>query len=290
MMSPFILKTKSLHSVFYLLFCAVFSFFVSFSLSDKSLLSLIIVFGQAHFVVSYIYTFFSGKMDHFYRVKFFLLLLFFGFISFLTHSGFMGYNFLIITTSLLFVIHYWLDENKISNFSFQSFFEKNTLLILTTISFGLFFFHTLGVFNLIPYVPFYIVFLIILLLFKTFFARFFSVKISKNTSFFHLSNIFIPPLCLLYEGVTVYNLLAFIILFHYLRWYIFYFTMKQGSEREGYLSLVSLVHIFVFLSYFIYSLSSGSLFLFIFFDPAYFYMWTLIHIILSLRKKEYEYS
>lgn len=98
----------------------------------------------------------------------------------------------------------------------------------------------------------------------------------------------VPLYFAFYGGSNVYQISAFIIMFHYIRWYLLYFVKLHGTpEQRVFLDFVIWVHVFVVLTFFQYSLSPGVSVGYAFYSPLFFYGWTLVHIILSIRKKDY---
>lgn len=253
-------------------------------LTDKALLYAVIFFGQAHFLITYIYTNKAKKIDAHYTIKFFGLVATLGLICFFVVKHREYLPWFIVFTSVVFVLHYLSDEFKISNtkeiryrwlaltsltLSYSSAFISKlfsaeqsvlyTLCILSILLFLFFSYHTLRQkkTNVIP------IFL------------------------FLLGNVIVSNALAFTEQVSVQQLLGFIILFHYIRWYIYYFQRFSGESLVFYLDIVLWSHIFVTLTFFQFILAPLTGILFIFFTPTFFYGWTTIHILLSMRKSDY---
>ncbi len=278
--------------VLYLAASTFLGLLFSFLFSEPVLLQIIIIFGQAHFIVAYFYKNKSGKLDKKYINNFlyFLVLLFIP--TYFIGLNIVYVNYFIVFTTLIFVLHYFYDELKIFNFQDDNF--KNIAALAVFLSFTTIF--TMMVFELksILYLT-PVIFLIILLFgmlnFKLI-KRDFDFSKLENLSIYLFTalNIFVP-LLLLFTDIGVLKITGFIIIFHYLRWYFFYFdrfnSLEDKKELNFYLDVVFWVHIFVIILFVIYSIDAKRGFLFLLFGPIFFYTWTLLHIVLSIRKDDY---
>lgn len=79
------------------------------------------------------------------------------------------------------------------------------------------------------------------------------------------------------------KLSGFVILFHYLNWYIHYFLQLPLEARRTYLIDVTLVNAAVFLAFFSWGKEGPGRW---FFQEANFYLWTLLHLITSTRSRD----
>ncbi|MCW3109396.1 MAG: hypothetical protein JWQ09_3902, partial [Segetibacter sp.] len=84
-----------------------------FYLPYRSILYIFISLGQAHFLISYLYTHKAGKINNGYLLKFTASLFLVGFFSFYVFNHTDFFPILIFITLLLFSSHYFNDEFKI---------------------------------------------------------------------------------------------------------------------------------------------------------------------------------
>ncbi len=257
------------------------------SFSDQTILFFIIIFGQVHFLLSYFYSHKIGKIDALYAKKFFLALVLVGTTCFFIFSKQQFIYFLIFFTALFFVIHYFNDECRLSFGGGV----RNQLFGIGAVACSFFAVFAVELFSLRPS-------LVVLLavvatgLAVVFVAQRFlkTLPEERNPVFllFFFFNIVVPFFFAFHpEAASINQVLGFIIIFHYVRWYLYYFQKFRGEELDSYTSLVAWTHIFVFLLFVEYRLSPLSGTLYIFFDPIFFYGWTILHIFLTLRPKDY---
>lgn len=274
--------------IYPVVFAYICAFFVIYSVHNVSLLYLMIIFGQAHFIISYLYTYRAGKMNSFYQKR---ALMFF--LVFFTVSSFIYFHqeylpFFVLGTLLTFVYHYAYDEVKLSlgkewTSNHHPFFFCFSLLSFFTPIFIDKIFHVA-----IPVHLFFTVGFISLLYFFNSLRRgatdyHLAFKSFSLILFTFINSIFV--LVLAYKGFSerfsLYAVAAVIIFYHYVRWYVYYGLLFQDDDFNIYLDIIIWVHILLFLLFFQYYLSPGTGVLFTFFSQTYFYGWTMIHILLS---------
>ena len=243
--------------------------------SPPNIVRFFIMLGQSHFLLAYLYQWRAGKMTTPYlslyvvlATAFFYTGIFFGFSS-----------WLVVFTGTLFAAHFFIDEFRMAQLPFSvgrifvgaafivpffailanSFIDFNALFETFFIS-----------------VLFLCIGVVLVSLQHPWTRTDFFLVIAAGVSFFLLS---MPP--------APEYVLGFIILFHYIRWYFYYFFCLEHdpSRRRTYIQHVTLFNIAVFVLYFIYGFSffkwNNTGFLEYFFDPNCFYLWTVLHILFS---------
>ncbi|MBP9757050.1 MAG: hypothetical protein KBD06_00460 [Candidatus Pacebacteria bacterium] len=256
-------------------------------LPNDVLLRSVIAFGQAHFLISYIYRLKSGKMDRSYITNFLLLTIGIGLVLAYVYAHTAWFPLVIFVTLTVFVLHYFMDELLITRVP-----AKNPVFgaIAAFLAFAAVLAQML--FGTGPAILYALTGLTAF--FSLFFVYYlFSEEGDRITQtqvlIFFLLNIGVPLYFAYYGGSNVYQLSAFIIMFHYIRWYLLYFVKLYGTpELRIFLDFVTWVHVLVIVTFFQYSLAPGVSFGYLFYSPLFFYGWTLVHIILSIRKKDYQ--
>jgi len=266
---------------------ALAAFLYVYLLPGDVVLRSVIVFGQAHFLISYIYRNKSGKIDKTYLLKFLLLCVFLGFTCAYIYFHLAWFPVIIFVTLMTFVLHYFFDELKISNLDIDN---KLFGALAAFFAFASIFLRM--IFHVGPTV------LYLCCVLSAFFSVLFTYFLFSKTEnrfgqlkvfLFFLLNVSVPIYLTFNGGVDILKISGFIILFHYIRWYLRYFERFRGTaELDLYFDFIILSHIFVILAFFEYVLSPNVGILYGFYSPLYFYAWTLIHIILSIRKEDYK--
>lgn len=255
-------------------------------LPNDVLLRSVIAFGQAHFLISYIYRIKSGKMDRAYVTNFLLLTIGIGLALAYVYSHEAWFPLVIFVTLTVFVLHYFLDELLIAKVPAKNpVFGAIAAFLAFSAVFAQMLFHTgpTVLYALTAATVFFSMFFIYYL-----FGEDGDRVVQGQVLVFFLLNIITPLYFAYYGGSNVYQLSAFIIMFHYIRWYLLYFVKLYGTpELRVFLDFVTWVHILVVITFFQYALEPGVSIGYVFYSPLFFYGWTLVHIILSIRKKDY---
>ncbi len=271
----------------------VFTFLVTLYVQQKTLLFFVIIFGQAHFIISYFYRNKAGKIGGSYLRLFSFVSLVVGLLAFYVYKNNYFFPYWIFFTLVIFVVHYILDEFKLNE---GELVLNNRVLAVSATVFS---FMALFLEKIFEISNINIQILLFLITFIFLFLFLFSnkkniFKLTKGVNvilFFLLLNVIIPFILLSFPKVTIIHISAFIILYHYIRWYIYYYQKfelnNNHDELYFYLDTVMWVHAFVFMLYVQYSMSPNSGVLFYVFTPLFFYAWTIIHIIMSVRKTDY---
>lgn len=269
---------------------AVLSLLLVTIFNDDQILNLLIILGQGHFLISYLYTHKAGKMNSLFRKKFFGL----GFIMagicwyVFTHQEYL--NLLAFFTGVLFIFHYYNDELKIQGIERYRFFTLGSLASMLAFS-GV---YASKLFNF-SHPLIYVVSVVSFLIF--FYFSYAVLKIRKNIGnksflyllFFTFLNCVIPTLLIQIPSVSVYQIFGFIILFHYFRWYIYYANIFKDNRESLYFYLKTIfnIHFLLIALYVQHVLMKYSTYLVFIFNPIFFYGWTIIHILVSVRKNDY---
>lgn len=243
--------------------------------NQNDLLNILIFLGQAHFFLTYLYQYKNKKINRNYLIKFtvfFFILLAFYFI-------FLNGIFLIKFTSGLFVFHFLLDEFYLDN---------NEL-------------NKAQVFKILPILFSYLVFIFndcfeeiyifkILAIMSLLYFLFLTVVKNKM---FMLNDVYLVFYSLVIVSSIFSNWLLikensmfFIVVLHYFNWYSYnYFKLRNNiiilKKYIVNVLLVNAVTGVLFIDYFFIGI--GLPFLFLFFSPTFFYLWTLMHLFVTFR-------
>lgn len=241
--------------------------------------SAFIFLGQAHFFLAYYY-----KIKHqSLPPSKYITYLIFGILLFGSYLLFNYNHLLEIATSLYFVVHFVLDVFYLNRFkgTVLTFFRTSLPLLLVYVGI-----QDLGEFS--NWTLLYMVPLSLLL--------FFIVK-KEERWYFVVFTIFamlvyffaileILNVQLEYVSSLSNNGMPFIILSHYILWYLYYIQNPRSKEfMKVYLKDVFIVNFFVGVLFFIYIATNNSV-LNLFFSLENFLLWTWMHYIWTLRKED----
>jgi hypothetical protein len=287
---------KNSQKILSVFFSVTLALFLVIFLNNKQILSLFILLGQGHFLISYFYQYKSGKMDSSFRKKFLYLFIPITVVCAYVY-GYKEYvNHLALFTSVFFVLHYYNDEIKIQNIQRYSFLKLGALLSMLSFT-GLYLNKLFGLMGLVISGWG--------LAACTIFIFFCYLSIQESGEelgtwnylyilFFTFLNCTIPIALTYVEKVSAYQIFGFIIFFHYIRWYIYYgLILKSNKESfNEYLKTVFNIN-FLLIALSVQSLTLQNVFqkygtyLIFIFNPIFFYGWTIIHIALSIRKTDF---
>lgn len=192
-----------------------------------------------------------------------------------------SHNNIIIAAGLFFLVHFLWDEVKLAGAvsNIQRILEALPVFLLFTAAL------VLSVDGVSLYgiaVPLTLVTLGAyagMLLGKT------GVRVDALGWLFHAGTLLLTVILLLQIPIAFEKMIGAIIIFHYVGWYVYYYfkLAKAPQARAQYLTRVVLINIGVIALYAAFSYSEvlavplGFLFL-----PMYFYVWTIMHILLSV--------
>lgn len=266
--------------------CAVALLFILF-LSPRHVLDAVIVFGHAHFALTYFYQYRAGKIKAVYLV---------GYMAALATFFYLAYSFSVIFTvfvAAFFLFHNFFDEFKLrhqqprieylfiilplvgmlSGWIYDYFSGGNVtifvLMVVASVSFLLFLVKSVLTYSLtFPLFCPYMFFLLLLL------GVFLIMEFTGNR-----------PNAM--EGF------GFVILIHYLSWYVrlgWRYKNEGSKALNRYIGHVLLANVFFMAGYYIVVVvmeSEGLLYV-SFYHPFAFYVWTLLHLITTFRFLDYK--
>lgn len=268
------------------------TFFIVFTLKSNTLLWFVIVLGQGHFLMSYYYTYKARKINKKYFTKFIFLLLFTGYVCFYISKNMQFYDIFVFIVSLFFTLHYFFDECKISN----TIVSKEIIILYVS------FIYSYSLAFLIKYFGFsignlsyFIVLFVYIVLYSIYIL---SIKkiVHIKTSFnhFYFINLFLPIISIFSTKIDIIQISSFIIIFHYIRWYLFYIQKfkidPDETKLKTYLTDIFIINLLVFLTFLIFTKYNTHKILIYFLNPLYFYGWTMIHILLSMKISNFKYK
>lgn len=280
-------KSRLLETEVILILISLVTLLIVCTLSDPQLLCAIIVFGQGHFFITYLYQYKYKKIDKKYVSIFMILsLLVFPLVYNLYYENHQFINYFILFVGTLFVFHYYNDELFIQ-LGINA--DKKLLAIIPIILsyFTVFSVILFGVdyHKLIPLIIISLT-LFALYIYKTF-------KATKNRSasilLFTTFNVIAPIFLSINSIASLEQVFGYIIIFHYIRWYIYYIQRYSIDEKNytEYTKSVFRINLFVLSLFLIYIATSGYVLFLFLFNPLFFYGWTVLHIMMSLRKDSF---
>ena len=251
-----------------------------------------VVLGHGHFLIAYLYQYKAGKMTRAYLSSYL------GWFALLTCWYLMEPNFevLVTVTTLCFLFHMSLDELYLSRlpldlgrcplhlgraleflpalliyagYSLESTWASTPLFWNYKPTMVTFF--TVALWILVPYV--WLVW---------------SKRHKPDGKSFYF---FFWAACLMalrpterFQDLGPVRIFGFIIIYHYLSWYIHYFlSLKESGQKRTYLARVFLCNGIVLA---LYSIQSGTFLERWYFGLEAYYLWALLHIISSTRSKD----
>lgn len=272
-----------------LLLSLFFAFLATYFLSNNGILYAVIVFGQAHFLIAYYYRYrnvgFSEKYLNFSLALLFLCTILSVYIFFNRE----WYNLFVLVTLVIFVVHYFNDEFKLSGF----YAIKNKIFGTYAVALAFLSLFLTKLYNiniLIALLLFFISSVFVIFFTKNLFLSEDFAQRRKESYFFYvffLLHIVAPFFLVFQEDVLNYQISGFIILLHYIRWYLFYFEKFKDGDLRFYLNIVITINFFIVILFIACAKLNYFSFLYVLFDPTFFYGWTLLHIFLSVRKSDY---
>jgi len=231
-----------------------------------------IVLGQGHFLLTYLYQWRAKKITRVYIFSYLIIApILFSLVSVIS------YSLVLIITATIFAVHYFYDEARIMVGSEQN--VSLTLLlppIFAFISYLLFAEFSIDIFNFMACLAIIIYGMNIL---------FYNYNTIFQTHVLVLNCVGILIGLIYYFGIPVSasQLLGAIIIHHYATWYIFqYFKLRIKKEYlSQYIHDVLTVNFILIALFFLYYYKPSFSALGFMFEPVYFYVWTLLHIIFT---------
>lgn len=237
-----------------------------------------IVLGQGHFLLTYLYQWKAGKIGviYLFLYAFALLVLWAGFALI---PDPLSWSYLIAGT--IFSIHFFVDEMHINKMTLS--LEQKLVGFAFVLMYSGLLFDALYAFE----APLLLSALAFVACLPLAIEKILTRRISGAEMFFFGSVLVLAAL--LYSQISIHITLAlgFIILFHYVRWYLFYFFRfieEEGRPRFGrYLIDVGITNVLVVALFVAYFYLPQLSFLRFLFKPEYFFAWTILHVLFSIR-------
>ncbi len=252
-------------------------------LSPNQVLIAFIVFGMGHIVIAYLYQYRAKKYVRAYAGLGATALV----IGLMVLLGFRQIEVLIVATGIAFLTHFLQDELFLSGNkpSFLRTLEMAPvwLLYTGTLLNTVMHIHVLFQFGLLA--------IALVAVYAILMAR--ARKIPDALSIYFLSITALLLYLSLFEiFVPLQTLIGTLVLLHYSGWYIaYYFKVRANPDRlRSYLVSVLVVNAIVFTLYWFFLSIGTRSWLAYLFIPVYFYVWTLVHTVFSLRMSDWKNS
>lgn len=275
------------------LFFSAISFLLSslvvLFLKGMSVFAFVIILGQAHFLLGYLYKLMSPHNQKVAWKRFSVLtptlLLFATYIYF--NQNYLPH--LIFVTLIIFVIHFSLDDAKMLGFLERK--NKIYLVSLVTLSYLLLFLQKIYFVANVIIVPLLVAIVLLFIFVSIVMWRIRKSRVGQWEYYIvALFNVLFCSMALFVIPLSIYQISGFIILYHYLRWYIHYYGKLKGEELQYFIHIsLSVNALFIFLAV-MFTLLHSRGFLVTIFHPVYFYTWTLIHIFVTFNYNEVKLS
>jgi len=256
---------------------------IIYKLPSNNLQSAYIIMGHAHFLLTYIKRL-KNSVANVYSLKSLIIYFIILFLSF-SISNLNQENF-IIFVSIFFLLHHFFDEMKI--LKIEGDFSKNLLILLIILNFTIFgFYFKYSIINNC----------LLMLNMLVIVVQFIRILIKKNYDYYLiyllLANLIILAIFKLDKvNFSIDALWSFIIIYHYIIWYI-----KIGNDKykDSSRSIIDYIRQIFFINlgllifwYFYKKMPLEKEVSNYFFSPNAFFVWTLMHLIFTFRKEDYK--
>jgi hypothetical protein len=247
-------------------------------LSAKNVFQFFIVLGQGHFLLAYVYQWRAGKIGSRYLSAYLSIL---AILIYATTIFREPQLWTFVVAGTIFAIHFFVDEVFINSLIITT--QRYILGAAFVVMYGALLLRsayevdlplTIGVVAGMCTIPMIV-------------RSAASKKIEAIDMFFITSIGVLALMAFIPWAISLEAALGFIILFHYIRWYIHYLFRFQSSEDRTRFTtyirdvlVVNLVIVGLFFSYRIYADMPVLEYLF---EPTYFYIWTILHVLFSIR-------
>lgn len=251
-------------------------FYIMFA-SDSEIIGMFVVLGQAHFFLTYLYQARAGKIGWTYLVLYVIAVsALFGAAA---YSG-DARAWTFVLAGSIFAVHFFADEMMMHSMPLTR--SRKMLGASFVILYGGLLVREAYEIEMSPIVYLVAGVGVVPLVLERLRER--SIQIPDM---FMLSGIVVLFCIFLVPwSVSLASALGFIILFHYARWYLFMFFRfytEAGKPRlYGYVRDIVLMNALAMAAYATYRLG-GIEFLRYLFNPTYFYIWTVLHVLFSIR-------
>ncbi|MBL7045671.1 MAG: hypothetical protein ISR99_01405 [Parcubacteria group bacterium] len=244
-------------------------------LAPHNIITLFIVLGQAHFIISYIYQWRAGKIG----VKFVLLYAAaLGFLWALILSAPQKESLFLVMAGIIFAIHFFVDELYVAHTKFT--LERSLVGVGFVLLYSALLFKDGYAIDFGFFLPLLALFLSLPFIVKAIQRK----ELNASEMLILTSSAVLVMVNLMDVKISIEAMLGFIVLFHYARWYIFY-TFRSIEVSKGqlkkYVFNILVVNTLVIGAYFLYTYTSSAPVLVYMFDQTYFFAWTILHILFS---------
>ena len=264
----------------------IFGFMVSFLvaigvvalLSSNAVLYTFVVLGQAHFVITYLYQAKAGKIGWKYIALYILAA---GLLVYSLATLSQPQLWTLMIAGSIFAVHFFVDEMFINGVKLTN--ESRLLggafiflyaALLLRAAYGVDQPLGIGALAFAACTP---------LLYKKMRSR----TVSTPEMFFLCCVVILLFILFVPVAISVTSALGFIILLHYMRWYLYYFfrfgTAPDTSRFRRYIVDVLFINAVVLTCFLAYLYVPQFSVLVFVFGPAYFYGWTILHVLFSIR-------
>lgn len=240
-------------------------------LSRHQIVDAFIVFGQGHFLLAYLYQWRAGKVGHTY-------LTLYATASFVLILGLAClpdiYEWSLIVAGTIFAAHFFFDEYFIHQISTE--WKRQSLGVVFIALFC----------SVLVQSAFGISFATAAIVLAIAAITLFVMGNRETVDIFFLGCTALLAAMLVIPWIlSIEVMLGFIVLFHYARWYThFYFRLRTHAERfREYVRDVVVINGFIVALFAVFVASSRSTILVYMFAPTYFYAWTILHVLFSVR-------
>jgi hypothetical protein len=248
--------------------------FVTFSSSEEVFWAFILL-GHGHFLIAYLYQWKGGKITKGYKLAYIPFALIFFALVFNTND----ILWLSLLTGLVFSLHFFYDELRLTEQS-GKLTDVNAIPILIPTA--------VYMATLIEGLTSKDIFLYVYVLIAAVFVMGVFWKNDRKALLESMSvalHLFALALIALHYSpysISMEKLFGFIVIFHYLSWYLYYYIRLQdmGPKLVEYVKAVVGLNLLVIVLFYIYWSADDSVLKFLF-DPKFFYMWATIHIVFS---------
>ncbi len=244
--------------------------------SSPVIVLMIVVLGQAHFALAYLYQWKAGKIGKRYMLSY-------AFVGGTLLAGYYSVPqpelWITVLAGTIFALHFFIDEIYIGKLSWSR--ELYVLCTSFVMLYGMVLIEALYKVQIHETIIVLIAAGVIPLLLH-------SIK-NRSIQFFEAMALvgvtYMLFILVLPRVISITAILGFIIIAHYVRWYLFFLARFSAPANKdifnAYVRNVVLIQLGIVVAYVLYiSLDSLNV-LSIFFNPINFYLWTILHIVFS---------
>lgn len=263
------------------------AFFVFFA-ELQHVVAFVIVLGLGHFFLTHVAQGRGGKIRLWHVVLYISLLLFLFFLAFLYSQNALFQPLLLFVTAIYFLVHFLLDEHLMTGepFSFRTLINIIPIIVLYA-GFILDSLFATGVLLVCGVVG------IVIFVLNGVWRVYYKEYPSSSTMYFSVITCVLIAMFAIGATPNVLALFGFIVLYHYLGWYVFYFhKISRDSLRvKRYIREVLVVNSVIIFLFLLFSSTENVVvrnILEFFFLQTSFFIWTLLHVMFTTRVQDYK--